>query len=160
MTMVVGDGGRGLQADAFQRRLVAAGPLPRPAREVFAIEEITRAAPRVAGIVWLEPNRAPRLLRPRPAALETMPAPLRPIGAAVAAHLLYPLLGITQDRIEHFSTPVAVVHALQQGDAGILLPRVPIAAVFAAAAAGTLFPPKGSRFRPKPVRGLIVRAAS
>ena len=158
MTMVVGDGGRGLRADAFQRRLIGAGPLPPGTRDLFEIEEIPRAAPRVAGIVWLEPNRRPRLLRPRPAALETMPAPLRPIGAAVAAHLLFPVLGITQDRIEHFSTPAAVMHALEHGDAGILLPRVPIPAVFAAAEAGTLLPPKGSRFHPKPVRGVVVRA--
>jgi hypothetical protein len=70
MTMVVGDGGRGLNAAAFQRRLIGAGPLPPSAREVFEIEEIPRAAPRVAGIVWLDPRRPPRLLRPRPAALQ------------------------------------------------------------------------------------------
>jgi len=158
MTMVVGDGGLGLRADAFQRRLIGAGQLPREAEEVFTIEEIPRATPRVAGIVWLEPGRRPRLLRPRPAALEGVPAPLRPIGAAVAARLLYPLIGITQDRIEHFSTAAGVSHALKGGDAAILLPRVPIPAVFAAASAGTMLPPKGSRFHPKPVRGLVVRA--
>ena len=83
---------------------------------------------------------------------------MRPIGAAVAARLLYPLIGITQDRIEHFSTAAGVSHALKGGDAAILLPRVPIPAVFAAASAGTMLPPKGSRFHPKPVRGLVVRA--
>jgi len=51
-----------------------------------------------------------------------------------------------------------VSHALKGGDAAILLPRVPIPAVFAAASAGTMLPPKGSRFHPKPVRGLVVRA--
>ena len=158
MTMVVGDGGRGLNAAAFQRRLIGAGALPPSAGEVFDIEEILRAAPRVGGIVWLEPKRPPRLLRPRPAALEAMKPTLRPIGAAVASHLLYPLLAVTQDQIEHFSTAGAVVHAMQPGDAGILLPRVPIPAVFAAAAAGTLLPPKGSRFYPKPVRGIVMRS--
>jgi hypothetical protein len=158
MTMVVGDSGRGLNAAAFQRRLIGAGRLPHSAGEVFDIEEIPRSTPRVGGIVWLEPKRPPRLLRPRPELLATVPATLRPIGAAVAAHLLYPLLGVTQQQIEHFSTAGAVVHALEAGDAGILLPRVPIPAVFAAAAAGTLLPPKGSRFYPKPVRGLVVRA--
>lgn len=158
MTMVVGDGGRGLSAAAFQRRLIGAGALPRSAREVFDVVEIPRAAPRVAGIVWLEPHRPPRLLRPRSAALETMLPTLRPVGAAVAADLLYPLLGVTLEQLEYFSTPAAVVHSLQPGDAGILLPRVPIPAVFAAAAAGTLLPPKASRFYPKPVRGIVVRA--
>src|SRR3990172_4173534 len=52
MTMVVGDGGLGLRADAFQRRLIGAGHLPREAEEVFTIEEIPRGTPRVAGIVW------------------------------------------------------------------------------------------------------------
>jgi hypothetical protein len=158
MTMVVGDSGRGLGAAAFQRRLVGAGRLPAAARRVFAIEEIPRATPRVGGIVWLEPGLPPRLLRPHPEALATVPAPLRPIGAAVAARLLFPLVGVTQEQVEHFATAGAVVHALRRGDAGILLPRVPIPAVFAAAAAGTLLPPKGSRFYPKPVRGLVVRA--
>ncbi|MBI5157748.1 MAG: DUF1015 family protein [Acidimicrobiia bacterium] len=160
MTMVVGDGGRGLCADAFQRRLIGVGPLPPSAGESFTIEEIPRSTPRVGGVVWLERGRKPRLLRPRPEALETMPEPLRPIGSAVAAHLLYPHVGVTQERIEHFSTPAAVVHALGQGDAGILLPRVPIPAVFAAAAARTMLPPKGSRFHPKPVRGLVIRATA
>ena len=158
MTLVVGDGGRGLRADAFQRRLIGAGTLPLEAREFFDIEEIARPTPRVAGIVWLEPNRPPRLLRPRQSALDTMAPTLRPIGAAVAAHLLYPLLGVTQDRIEHFSTAAAAWRSLQPGDGAVLLPRVPIPAVFAAAAAKTLLPPKGSRFSPKPVRGLVVRA--
>lgn len=157
MTLVVGDSGRGLRADAFQRRLIAVGGLPRSARERFTIEDAGRPTSRVGALVWVEPGRAPQLLRPRPEALATMPATLRPIGAAVAAALLYPLVGVTQDRIEHFATGAAARHALTPGDAALLLPRVSIPAVLAAAAAGTLLPPKGSRFQPKPVRGLVVR---
>lgn len=158
MTMVVGDSGRGLQADAFQRRLAGVGRLPAAAAGTFHIEEVPRFTPRSGGIVWLEEDGRPLLLRPRPEALAAVPAPLRPIGAAVAARLLYPLIEVTQDRIEHFATAAAVRRALGPGDAGMLLPRVPIAAVFAAAAAGMLLPPKGSRFHPKPVRGIVLRA--
>lgn len=158
MTLVVGDGGRGLHAEAFQRRLIGAGALRREVADRFEITEIPHALPRVGGIVWVEPGTPPRLLRPRRDALATMPETLRPIGAAVAAHLLYPLMGITQEQIEHFSTSEAVVHSLAPGDAGVLLPAVSIPAVFAAAASGTMLPPKGSRFGPKPVRGLVVRA--
>ncbi|HEX5630372.1 MAG TPA: hypothetical protein VFY15_01805 [Acidimicrobiia bacterium] len=160
MTLVVGDSGRGLRADAFQRRLVAVGALPESVAESFEIAEAFRPTPRSGSLVWVEPGRPPVLLRPRPEALAKMPPTLRPIGAAVAAHLLYPHIGITQDRIEHFATGVAARHALGVGDAALLLPRVSIPAVLAAAAAGTLLPPKGSRFQPKPVRGLVVRQRS
>lgn len=158
MTLVVGDGGRGLRAEAFQRRLIGAGPLPRTAREVFEVTEISRPAPRVDGIVWVGPRGSPLLLKPRPEALASVPPALRTIGSAVAVRLLYPLIGMTQDRVEHFSTPAGVRASIGSGDAALLLPRVRIDAVFAAAEAGTLLPPKGSRFRPKPVRGLVVRA--
>jgi uncharacterized protein (DUF1015 family) len=67
---------------------------------------------------------------------------------------------MSQDRVVHFSTTAGALASLTDADAALLLPRVGIEAVLAAAEAGTLLPPKGSRFRPKPVRGLVVRAAS
>ncbi len=159
MTLVVGDSGRGLRANAFQRRLLAAGPLPASAADSFEIASLPRAAPRAGAVVWVQPPGPPQLLTPRPEALLRMAEPLRTIGAAVAAALLYPLLGVTQERIEHFATPTSAIAALRGSDAAVLLPAVRISAVLAAAAAGVLLPPKGSRFEPKPVRGLVVRAA-
>ena len=159
MTLVVGDGGRGLRADAFQRRLIGAGALPRSVLKSFGVSEIDHPSPRVGGIVWYGGSGAALLLRPRPEALETMPPTLRPIGSAVAVRLLYPLIGMTQDRVVHFSTPAGALGSLEPGDAALLLPRVGVGAVFNAAEAGTLLPPKGSRFSPKPVRGIVVRAA-
>ncbi len=159
MTLVVGDGGRGLRADAFQRRLIAAGPLPKSVSKSFDVSEVDHPTPRVGGIVWYEGRGAALLLHPLPEALETIPPTLRPIGSAVAARLLYPLIGMTQERVVHYSTPSGALGSLEPGDAALLLPRVGVDAVFNAAEAGTLLPPKGSRFSPKPVRGIVVRAA-
>ena len=86
-----------------------------------------------------------------------LPAPLRRIGASVAQHLLYPALGLDDSDAAHYSTTAGARHALTAGDGALLLPRVAVADIVAAARTGVLLPPKGSRFRPKPLRGLVLR---
>lgn len=157
MVLVVGDGGAGLRAESFQRRLPGVGPLPGDVGETFIVSRLDRVVPRTGGLVWVDHEGTGYLLRARSEAVETLPPSLRGIGAAVAQRLLYPRLGITDDDAEIFSTSIGARHSLQPGDAALLLPRVGIPDVIAAAEAGTMLPPKGSRFRPKPLRGLVIR---
>lgn len=159
MVLIVGDRGRGLRAESFQRRLPGVGDLPEAAARAFTISEQRSAIPRRGALVWVRPDGPSLLLRPRPEALEGIALSLRQVEVAVAAHLLYPLLGITEEDVEHFSTTIGARHSLRPEDAALLLPRIGVDRVLAAAEAGVLLPPKASRFRPKPVRGLAIHIA-
>lgn len=157
MVLVVGSGGAGLRAEAFQRVFRGIGRLPGALERPFSIEPLSRVMPRVGALVWVYASGEGVVLRPRADALQALPAPLRRIGAAVAQHLLYPLLGVDDSDATHYSTTAGARHALAGDDGALLLPRVAVADVVAAARTGVLLPPKGSRFRPKPLRGLLLR---
>jgi uncharacterized protein (DUF1015 family) len=88
-----------------------------------------------------------------------VPSALEGSGAAVAAAALYPVIGVTEADATYVAATASAVRRLGSGDVALLLPPVPMETVLAAAEAGVPFPPKGTRFDPKPVRGLVLRVA-
>ena len=159
LTLVVGDGGAGLDAGTFHRVFPSARSLPLRASDVFEVEPIPSAEPVAGSLVWLEgTSRRSFRLTPTTEALATVRAPLRASPAAVAQALLYPLLGLQEHEAVHFAEASEAVASAPRDGGSLLLPPVEIDAVIAAARAGTLLPPKASRFRPKPLRGLVLRS--
>ncbi|HSM02854.1 MAG TPA: DUF1015 family protein [Acidimicrobiia bacterium] len=158
LTMVVGDSGSGLEAGTFHRVFPHSGSLPLGASDVFDLEPLPSPEIIPGSLVWLE-GRSGRAfaLTPTPAALGSIHGPLRESPAAVAQALLYPLLGLLEHEAEHAGSLEEAVAALPAAGGALLLPPVEIRAVMAAARSRTLLPPKASRFRPKPLRGMVLR---
>lgn len=159
LTLVVGDSGSGLEAGTFHRVFSHAGSLPLGASEVFDVEPLPSPEVVPGSLVWLD-GESGRVfaLTPTSAALGSMHGPLRESPAAVAQALLYPLLGLQEHEAEHAGSTEEALAALPSRGGALLLPPVEIQAVIVAARSGTLLPPKASRFGPKPLRGLVLRA--
>jgi len=159
LTLVVGDAGASLEAGTFHRVFPHAGALPLGASDLFDVESLPAPVPRPGSLVWLD-GRSGRafVLTPTADALATMHGPLRASPAAVAQALLYPLIGLQEHEAEHAGTLEEAVETLPPEGGVLLLPPVDIGAVITAARSGTLLPPKASRFRPKPLRGMVLRA--
>lgn len=157
LALVVGDGGRGLRVGTFHRVFTGIGGLPKDLGGVFEAIPTTSRGPIPGSIVWVGGDGERWRLRPTPEALALVPPPLQGSGAALAAAALFPLLGVAEAEASYVSATASAVRRLGPGDAALLLPAVPMETVLAAAEAGIPFPPKGTRFDPKPLRGLVLR---
>lgn len=159
LTLVVGDAGAGLEAGTFHRVFATAAPLPLAASGVFDVEPVPTPEPLPGALVWLEGGSGRAFsLTPSPGALSSVREPLRGSPAAVAQALLYPLLDLQEHDAVHAGTVEEAVAGASPGGGALLLPEVEVGAVIAAARSGTLLPPKASRFRPKPLRGMVLRS--
>jgi len=152
----------GLRAGAFHRcfeRIEA--PSPERVAGAFRVESAVRERPRpVAGsLVWVpgDPGGEPLRLTPLPAALEGLAPAARGSMAAVARHALWPLLGVGEHDAVYVASAEDLVTGVGPGGGGFLVPGMPVRSIVAAAGAGVLLPPKATRFRPKPVRGAVIR---
>jgi hypothetical protein len=159
MALVVGNSGEGLSVGTFHRRFEGVGELPDEVSGVFEVKPTDGCHPVDGALVWVQGSGDRFLLRPLPEALEAVPEPLRGSGAAVAASALYPLLDVDESHARYAATVDEAVSGMGRGDSALLLPSVPMATVLAAAVSGDPFPPKGTRFSPKPVRGAVLRVA-
>jgi hypothetical protein len=159
LAMVVGDGGRGLRVGTFHRVLTGVGPLPTEIGDAFEVAPTQSRGPIPGSIVWVGGDGARWRLRPTPEGQAGVPPALEGSGAALAEAALYPKIGVTETDATYVASTASAVRRLGPGDAALLLPPVPMETVLAAAEAGVPFPPKGTRFDPKPVRGLVLRAA-
>lgn len=157
MTLVVGDAGKGLEVGSFHRRFAEAAPLPTGASSRFEVEPTTRRRPSPGLLVWAQGSRDRYLLRPREDALSGLAGPRRRSAAAVAAALLYPLVGVSEAGARYLATADAALSGLGAGEGATLLPPSSMDTVLGAALEGSLLPPKATRFGPKPIRGLVVR---
>jgi len=158
LTLVVGDGGAGLEAGTFHRVFPNAGPLPLAASEVFEVEALPSPAAVPGALVWIDgASGRVFLMTPTPEAIAGVREAHRGSPAAVAQALLYPLLGLHEHEAVHAGTVDEAVADVPSSGGVLLLPPVEIAAVIRAARAGNLLPPKASRFRPKPLRGMVLR---
>ena len=157
LAMVVGRGGRGLRAGSFHRRFRVMPPLPGDVGDDFVIDPAAAPVPVSGAITLVSADGSAVALRPRQEALRRLAGPVRGFGSAVAAALLYPHLGITEEDATYARTIEAAVGDLEPGSGALLLPPSTPAAVVAAARAGVELPPKATQFSPKPARGALMR---
>ena len=158
LTMVVGGGGAGLEAGTFHRVFSRVSPLPAAAGEVFEIEPMASPAVVPGALVWVDGASGRTFsLRPLPSAAATVDAALRGSPAALAEALFYPLVGVSERDATHVGTWESPKENIPSAGGALLLPDVPVESVIAAARAGRVLPPKASRFRPKPLRGMVLR---
>ncbi|MDP2623882.1 MAG: DUF1015 family protein [Actinomycetota bacterium] len=161
LTMVVGDRGAGLEAGAFHRVFGRATPLPSAAGQTFEVEPLPSPTVVEDALVWVEGASGRAFsLRPLPAAAATVHASVRRSPAALAHALLYPLLGVAEREASHTGNWEVAIQDIPRSGGALLLPDVEVDAVIVAARAGRLLPPKASRFRPKPLRGMVLRLSS
>jgi hypothetical protein len=161
LTLLVGSSGAGLSAGTFHRRFTAAGPLPANVAARFDVVPVTQPEAVSGALVWVDgaSGRA-FVLTPLPEALEALLPEHRGSATAVASALLYPLIGVTEEDAVYADTTEAALVGLQPGERALLLPAIAISTVLAAARSGSLLPAKSSRFRPKPLRGVVMRQAA
>lgn len=153
LSMLVGESGAGLEGGAFHRVFSWAPPLPGeiPGFDV----EATEPAPRRDAVVWCSPDGAAALV-PRPAAVTHLHPAARSSMPLVARDLLYPRLGLSEADAGYADGATEALEAMGTG-AVALMPPADVPAVLRAARAGLLMPPKATRFRPKPARGMVMR---
>jgi hypothetical protein len=159
MAMIVGDSGAGLTVDAFHRRFASAMPLPEQTGNVFLIRRGPNRPQRPTDgeMLWWPGRGVPARLRPLPEALAAVPAGVSESAAAVARRFLYPMVGVIESEAEYGIRVRDAVQDLPPQGAALLLGSMPASAVITAARAGHRFPPKATRFHPKPLRGVLIR---
>jgi uncharacterized protein (DUF1015 family) len=123
----------------------------------FEVEPIAPAPPDRPGDLVVVEQEAGWLLRPRPEALATLPAPLQAASAAVARDLLYPLLDVSEDHAWYTPNARQAIAEAPRGGAALLVAPVPEASIARASEAGVRFPQKSTYFTPKPRAGLVIR---
>ena len=153
LALVVGDGGAGLAGGAFHRVFSWAPPLPD---DLAAFEtEAADPEPVEGAVVWVSPDRAVAL-RPRAAALGQLDDAVRSSLPLIARDLLYPRLGLSEADASYADTVDEALDWMGRG-AAALMPPADVGGVIAAARRALLMPPKATRFRPKPARGMVIR---
>lgn len=152
MTLVVDAATADLEAGAFHRVFARPVPLPDQIDQCDLIEEPPEASLAAGRLAVVTPRGA------RGVAVDgdAVPAPLRGIPAALAARFLYPALGLAEAGAVYLDSMGAALAAASYGTA-VLLPGSDVRSVVAAARSGLDLPPKATRFRPKPLRGLVMR---
>lgn len=150
-----------VRAGAFHRCFEHAPPLPERVADDFEVVVLDRSRPQPGrgSIVWWPHagTGAPVRLVPRPGTVAALPGEAAASMSAVARHALWPILSLDERDAVYVSSLDDAVSSVGPGGAAALLPGMAPAEVVAAARAGVLLPPKATRFRPKPGRGVVVR---
>lgn len=152
MTFVVSTTGATLEAGAFHRVFARPASLPDAIEGCRVFVEPPETALEHGRIAVVTPRGALGV-RPEPA---SVPEPLHGIPAGVAHRLVLPALGLDERDAVYLDDIDAALAAAQYGTA-ILLPGSDVRSVVIAARTGVDLPPKSTRFRPKPLRGLVMR---
>lgn len=152
MALVVSSTTEALDAGSFHRAFAHPVELPAAIEGTVVIQEDPFAAidaGRIgvvtpAGSIGIDPGEG------------SMARAFRGIPAGWVHHVLLPVLGLEEADAVYLDDPAAAAAAGHYGT-GILVPPSDSAAVVAAARSGLVLPPKATRFRPKPLRGLAMR---
>ncbi len=88
---------------------------------------------------------------------EAAPEVLRGLSAGLASRYLLPGLGLTEGDAVYVGDIRRALAAVDQGGTAVLLPPSRVRSVMRAAVDGVALPPKSTRFRPKPIRGFLMR---
>lgn len=150
MTLMVGTSGATLEAGAFHRVFATPVVLPRDGRGLRIVEEAPTESLAAGRISVVTPDGSLGVV------IDDIPSELAGIPAGVASRVLLPVLGLEERDAVYLDDVDAALAAAHYGTA-VLLPGSSVEAVVRAARAGVTLPPKSTRFRPKPLRGFVMR---
>ncbi len=85
------------------------------------------------------------------------PPALRGLPAGLAERYVLPGLGLDETDARYVEETIEALVAVDQGATAVILPSSDISSVMQLAANGLILPPKSTRFRPKAIRGLLMR---
>ncbi len=154
MTMIVSTGSGLLTVGAFHRAFASPVPIPDVLPGCTVSREDPMDALSGGRIAVVSPTGSIGVALDPETALVT---PFGGIAAAIAAELILPPLGLREDQALYIDDAAGALVVARYGTA-ILLPGSDVRSVIDAARAGVLLPPKSTRFRPKPMRGLLMRS--
>jgi len=156
MTMMVSTAGIELDAGAFHRvfasevelpkAIVGCEVVPEPTLDSIHAGRIAVATPRGSIGVTVVDNDMPEFLDGLPAGL--------------ASRFVLPALGLSEADASYVDDVRHALAAVDEGGTAVILPNSDVPALMQAVAAGLTLPPKSTRFRPKPIRGLLMRPLS
>lgn len=152
MTLLVDVRETALDAGSFHRVFDRVTPLPEridgariviePPRESIRHGRIAVVSAEGSRGIGIDPERA---------------GPRAGLPAGLAERFVLPALGLREDEATYVDDIRHALGAVDDGKMTVVLPPSELAAVLRAAGAGTPLPPKSTRFRPKPIRGLLMR---
>ncbi len=154
MTMMVSSAGAGLDAGAFHRVFPQGSQLPEAIEGCTVVEESPQAAV-AAGRIGVASAAGSIGIDTTPAASE-FPAFLSGLPAGLASRIVLPALGLNEDDASYVGDLDAAIANAVAGTS-VVLPPSRVEAVIAAARESFPLPPKATRFRPKPIRGFLMR---
>lgn len=150
MTLVVSTAAATLEAGSFHRVFANPVRLPASLDGVTLIDEPPSDSLAAGRIAVVTPRRSCGLV------FDRVPPELDGLPAGLVHSLVLPALGLDERDAVYLDDVDAAVSAAQYGTA-LLLPGSSLDAVVRAARSGVALPPKATRFRPKPMRGLVMR---
>lgn len=153
MTMIVNSEQADLDAGAFHRAFTPQVALP----DTIAGCEVVRESPLDAihaGRVAVVTNVGSIGVAVTD---EAVPEVLRGLPAGLASRYVLPGLGLQEDDAVYVQDIRRALAAVEEGGTAVLLPPSQVRSVMRAAVDGVALPPKSTRFRPKPIRGFLMR---
>ena len=154
MTMLVSSDGTHLNAGAFHRVFERVSSLPAVLEGCEVVSEPPEAA-LAAGRIGVVSGQGSIGIDPTGAARQ-LPDLMVGLPAGLAARLVLPALGLAEHDARYMGDLAAALEASEAGTA-VVLPPSQVSAVISAARTGVSLPPKATRFRPKPIRGFLMR---
>lgn len=152
MALVVSSTDTDLTAGAFHRVFPGASPLPERLPGCRVVREPPRTAIRNGRIAVVTPESSIGVAVTSPDAARWVGLP-----AGLAEQFVVPELEIDRAEVAYVDDIRNALGAVDRGHTAIVLPEAEVAAVLRAAAEPVSLPPKSTRFRPKPIRGLLMR---
>jgi hypothetical protein len=153
MTMVVSTDGIELDAGAFHRVFGSEVDLPESIAGCEVVREPTLDSIHAGRIAVATPRGSIGVT----VVDESIPEFLRGLPAGLTSRFVLPALNLDEADAVYVDDIRHALAAVDEGGTAVILPHSEIPAIMQAAAAGETLPPKSTRFRPKPIRGLLMR---
>ena len=153
MTMVVDSGQADLDAGAFHRYFASEVVLPDTITDCEVVQESPLDAI-LAGRMAIVTNLGSIGVAVTD---QAVPEVLRGLPAGLASRYVFPGLGLDEADAVYLADTRQALAAIEKGGTVVLLPPSWVRSVMRAAIEGVALPPKSTRFRPKPIRGFLMR---
>ena len=153
MTMIVSTDGVDLEAGAFHRVFEHSVPLPRRVAGCEVVAEATRDSIHAGRIAIVTPQGSVGVAVTDPDLADYR----RGLPAGLVADYVLPALGLTDAEPGYVDTIEEALETVDRGGIAVILPGSRIVSVIDAVVDGWSLPAKSTRFRPKPIRGLLMR---